>query len=349
MAAAAMATVGGLACAGLVGAIALTLHFPSDTEPIDVVSGDAPALVRDRPIKVLSWNVQFSAGRANEFFYDGGTAVSVTDAEVEATLAGLVSVIQRHDPDIVVLQEVDRGSRRTGYGDQYIQLLEALGYPSHASTPYHRAPYVPAPGHEHMGRVDMHLAVFSRYALASGTRHQLSLIDEPWWRQLFNLRRALMEVHVPIAGGGELVLLNTHLSAFSGGDGTLSKQIGQLQERMEALGHTPYVLAGDLNALPPGDDRLRLPERDQALYEPETWPVAPLFEIATPAVPLTELRADPQPWRTYVDFGETVPDRTIDYLFYGPAVEGLTFGVDSAAHGWSDHLPLVATLVVHGD
>jgi endonuclease/exonuclease/phosphatase family metal-dependent hydrolase len=332
-----------LGVGGLAAAIGLTFHAPSDVEPIEVVQGPAPTLKPGGSLKVLVWNVQFAAGRNHEFFYDGGETVSVSAAEVETTLQQIIETIRRQDPDIVLLQEIDRDSRRTGFVDQHARLVEALQYPAHATTPYHRVPYVPTPSHEHLGRVDMHLTVMSRYRLGAATRHQLALLNEPGWRQMFNLRRALMEVEVPLEGGGSLTLLNTHLSAFSGGDDTLDKQLDQIHQRTQEI-EGPWILAGDFNALPPGDDPARLPDGEH--YAPDSYPIQLLFDHATPAVPLAELQSAPQPWRTYVDYQQSTPDRTIDYVFYGPGVEGRTFVVDTRAAGVSDHLPMVSTIAL---
>ena len=336
-----LAGLGALSCVGLCIAVALSFHFPDEVEELAVVSGDAPTLAPGSTVKVLVWNIQFAGGRDAEFFYDGGEAVSVPPETVQATLARVAETIRRHDPDIVLLQEVDRNSRRTGLVDQHLHLVEALGYPAHVTATYHQNPYVPSPGHEHLGRVDMHLTVMSRFRLGAAARHQLALLDEPAWRRLFNLRRALLQVAVPLEGGGELTLFNTHLSAFSGGDETVDLQIGEILE-VTAGTTGPWLLAGDFNALPPGDDPARLPDAD--LYPSDAWPMQILFDQTQPAVPLAELTADPQPWRTYVDYGATSPDRVLDYVFYGPGVEGRTYLVDTRAIGISDHLPLVATL-----
>ena len=74
-----------------------------------------------------------------------------------------------------------------------------------------------------VGRVGMHLATFSRYQLADATRYQLPLLQESRLRRLFNLRRACLAT--PLRGPSRVSLLNTHLSAFSFGDGTVDKQV----------------------------------------------------------------------------------------------------------------------------
>lgn len=312
----------------------------------------APAVPDDQPLKVMVWNIQYGASRQHHFFYDGGKAVRVPLEHVTTTLDQVAAVIAREDPDLVLLQEVDRGSDRTGRVDQHAELLARLAsagsapYPCHLSTPYHRAGWVPHPSYEHLGRVDMNLSVFSRYRIDHAVRHQLALLDEPWWRRAFNLKRALLEVHLPTAGGQTLVAFNTHLSAFSRGDGTLAKQMAQLDEHMRTAqdaGHR-WLLAGDLNALPPGDDPSRLGQ-DAELYAEKRTPVQPLFDHHTSLIPAQSYLDEPERWRTYLPFGAPSPDRTLDYVFLGEGVRGEDPQVLPETT-ISDHLPIVFTLIL---
>lgn len=304
------------------------------------IDGTAPPAPSTGRVRVLSWNVQFCAGRRRLFFYDGGTASRVTRAEVEHTLDGVAALIRSHAPDLVVLQEVDRNSTRTAAVDQHDQLVKRLGYPVHASTPYFKVPFVPVPPREPMGRVDMHLSVLSRHALRPGRRVALSPLDEPRWRRAFNLRRAILQTALQRDGGVDLQLLVTHLSAFSRGDGTLARQVDTLL-RTAARTNGPLLLAGDLNSLPPGDDPARL-GRAAVLYDRGTTPVAPLFDGLTPLAPHPPL--DPS-FRSYVPWGSNRPDRTIDYLF-GRGITAERVQVDPRGAAWSDHLPIVADLAI---
>ena len=211
-----------------------------------------------------------------------------------------------------------------------------------ASTPIHRSAYVPYPPHEPLGRVEMHLSILSRYGLASAWRHPLPLLREPWIRRQFNLRRAALEARLPLQGGGELAVLNTHLSAFGYGDGTVERQVAVLTARLGQLDDeaTPWVLAGDLNALPPGDEANRLGSEADQYPEPVT-PVAPLFARWTSAVPEAALARGEG--RTYVPWGSSRADRTLDYAFLN-RVRCRRWEVVADGAQWSDHLPLVVEL-----
>lgn len=331
------------------GAVLLgQIHDPADREPEQArCAADAPLLPRGTPVKVLVWNVQYAGSRKHHFFYDGGEAVHVPEQDVRDTLASLVRVVQAADPDIILWQELDRASDRTHRIDEHAELLAALNYPCDVSTPYHRAPYVPHPPQQHLGAVDMHLSVFSRYQISSATRIALPLLNEPWWRQAMNLKRALLDVRLPMDDGTSFQLMTTHLSAFSNRDGTLDRQMAVLDEAAtEAeLAGRPWLLGGDFNALPPGDDPSRLPPKDAALYELERTPIQRLFDRFPSAVSATQYLADPARWRTYLPFGATEPDRAIDYVFHARTVRVQNMQVLPELEP-SDHLPILLELVV---
>ncbi len=328
--------------AGLGLARGLASVLAAVREPLGaVVAGGsgAPAPV-GRPLRVVSWNLQFCAGRGRRFFFDGGGQVHVGGDEVEDALAGAIGVLRGLSPDIVLLQEVDRGSDRTAGLDQHRRIADALGLGHEATAPYHRVGYLPHPPHRHLGRVDMHLSVLSRWPIRAAVRHPLPLLRESWLRQQFNLRRAILELQVPLADGGDLTLLDTHLSAFSYGDGTLARQVAMVGDRLDALEGQGgrWLLAGDFNALPPGDAPGRLGE-DAALYPEAETPLRRLFERhRTPLRP--EIRLDPA-YRTWVPWGANRADRVLDYVFHGGGVETAGFRVVPQGARWSDHLPLV--------
>lgn len=303
--------------------------------------GDPPALARGKIVRVVTWNIQFSGTRRHKFFYDGGDAVSVDPGEVFANLGRIAQVLRRLSPDIILLQEVDRGSRRTGFIDQHAFLAQALGYPAQASAPYWRARYIPVPDHEPLGAMEMHLSVFSKFKLEGGERIQLPLLDEPWYRQALNLRRALLSLPIPLEGGGELRIFNTHLSAFSHGDGTLGRQVDEVLAELgaqDAQGQR-WVLGGDMNALPPWDEPSRL-GADAAEYSDPSPPLRGLYERYGHVPGDQAAQADPERWRTYRPFGGA-PDRIIDHLFYGAGVEPASAAVVGDVGDTSDHLPVM--------
>lgn len=319
----------------------LGLEFnPGPTEKVRVQNTrpiqQAPA---NKSLTLISWNLQFAGSRKHHFFYDGGKAVHVPSSDVQSTLSEIVAVLKERNPDFALLQEIDQHSDRTGNIDQLEPLKGFSTGINWVTTPYHKVPYVPHPNHEPMGRVNLNLGTLSKYEIFSSTRHQLALLKEPRWRQFFNLKRALLETIIPIGVGANrphLILGNTHLSAFSRGDGTLEKQISQLKAWIDGIPTgQPWILAGDFNLLPPKDTPSRLGE-DANLYADAKNPISTLMNQYKSAFP-EPLAEDA---RTYLPFGSEVPDRKIDYIFYGGPIEIESATVLRQASSISDHLPL---------
>ena len=126
------------------------------------------------------------------------------------------------------------------------------------------------------------------------------------------------------------------MSAFSGGDGTLNKQITQIEAWIESIPDgQPWILAGDFNLLPPGDTASRL-GKDAELYADAENPIERLTQKYKHAFP--DLLSPSA--RTYLPFGAGEPDRKIDYVFYGGPIEIQSATVLREASAISDHLPL---------
>lgn len=335
--AAGAASLGAMGALAALAALRALDYSPRPVESVAVVrEGAGRPLRRGQPFTLLCWNLQFAGSRRHHFFYDGGRAVHVPRADVDETLAGIRDALRAIAPDVALLQEVDRDAARTGRRDQLQGLLAGGPRAAWVAAPYHRCAYVPHPAHQHMGRVDLNLATLSRFPIESARRLDLPRLAEPWIRRVFNLKRAILEARIPIEGGGVLRLGNTHLSAFSRGDGTLGRQVAALEGWMERPG--PAILAGDLNLLPPGDDPARL-STEGTLYTDDGNPVERLFGR------WREVFGDAQlapAHRTYQPF-DGDPDRKIDYAFVRE-VEVLGARVLREYSEWSDHLPILARL-----
>lgn len=331
--------------AGLAGWLLSAEYMPEAVEAAEVrCATPGTPLQAGEPFEVLSWNLQYGASRKHRFFYDGGEAVHVPAEDRAWAVTQTAQVIASVGAPLVLLQEIDRDSDRTQRVDQLPAYEEAAGASCATSASYHRHPFVPAPGPSvFLGRVDMALGLLSRAPMARAQRHQLPLLDEPAYRQAFNLKRALITAEVEVAGWDQpLAVGTTHLSAFSFGDGTLQKQVAMLQAWMEARpAGQPWILSGDFNLLPTGDDKARLStERD--LYADSDSPIDPLLAQFAEAM---GDQLDPAN-RTYLPYGHDEPDRKIDYIFYGGPLYVTQASVMREASAISDHLPMRATFVV---
>lgn len=307
-------------------------------------SGEPRTLNNGDTLTLMSWNIQYSASRKYHFFYDGGPTTRPEQPDVDATLQAISRVIADQGPDVLLIQEIDRDSARTGRVDQLPALVKAANAPCAVTAQYHRSKFVPSPMPDFLGRVDMHVGFISRFTLQNALRIQLPLLKESWFRQQFNLKRALLTAEIPIEGLDKpLALANTHLSAFSFGDGSMEEQVRVLMQWMESRdSDQPWILVGDMNLLPPGDDPKRL-GADAAYYADSRNPV----ELLLPKFKeiFGENQLDPSV-RTYLPFGAASPDRKIDYVFYGGPITVIDARVIGEASALSDHLPILFTVRV---
>jgi endonuclease/exonuclease/phosphatase family metal-dependent hydrolase len=158
---------------------AITYH-PAEVQAEAIVCAeDAPVLQPGQSLKVLSYNVQFVAGKNYVFFYDlpddAGPDERPSAADIAQTVQEVARVIRAENPDVILLQEVDDGSARTDHEDQLARLRALLpqDYKCHTATFYWKAAFVPHP--RIMGAIGQKLAIVSKYRLDRASRYQLAL------------------------------------------------------------------------------------------------------------------------------------------------------------------------------
>ena len=300
-------------------------------------------------LRVMTWNVQYLAGKRYVFWYDlpggDGPDERPSSEDLASTLDEVVRVLRDEQPDVVLLQELHDGARASDYQDQLALLQERLAdlYPCTSQAFYWKAGFVPHP--RILGSVGMKLGTFSRFQIARAERLQLPIPgSDPLSRQ-FQLKRALLVSYLPIRGNGELVMINTHFDAFAQGDDTMQRQVAMtdgLLQQLQSAG-TPWVLGGDLNLLPPGQFR-HLPEDQRGWYAANSE----LQDLARryPMIPSLQQSSGAQQaeWYTHYpnDPAARGPDRTLDYLFYSPSLTPLASQVrQHDTLGISDHLPVI--------
>ena len=66
-------------------------------------------------LNVMTWNIRFGAGRIAWFGDSCGDRVILSENEVLGNLQSIRDFINIKNPDILLLQEVDVSSKRTGY------------------------------------------------------------------------------------------------------------------------------------------------------------------------------------------------------------------------------------------
>lgn len=204
-------------CAVLVLAASLTA--------VAAVNDEKPGQVSGESIRVMTYNIHHARGM---------------DDRVD--IERIAKVIAREAPDIVALQEVDRGVRRSGGADITAELAERTGLVHHAFA----------------GNIEIE---GGEYGNAFLTRYPIVEKKNLRYKHLHNgEQRGLLQLVVDI-GGQQVLLLNTHLAHRSEDAKDRLFSVEQMFETMEQRPDFPVILLGDLNERPERDVYRRLEER----------------------------------------------------------------------------------------
>lgn len=247
-----------LAVPVLVFAIFLLYSTLDDYRPRAVaaieLTGEVDVISDTAALDLVIWNIGYAGLDASmDFFYDGGAQMRPSKEQVSRNLEGIqenLDMFREHD--FILLQEVDKGSRRSYRTSQY-QLIDAQ-FNKHTAlfgTNY-RVDFVPIPVKEPMGKVESGLMTLSRYLPASAERHSFPG-NYAWPVKLFMLDRCFLVSRYPVGTDKYLLVINTHNSAYD--DGSLrQEQMDHLAEFLlqEYAKGNYIVVGGDWNQTPHG-------------------------------------------------------------------------------------------------
>jgi len=325
-----------------------------------------PVSVPEGKIKVMTWNIRFGIGRLPFFGDSCGERSVFTEDEVLNTLELIVSKIDEVNPDILLLQEVDRESKRTAYIDQVQWILDHtnLNYAAYASM--WQSQIIPSDG---IGRVDVGNVVMSKWGFNSAERIKLPLrTDQSAITQLFYLRRNILKTIIGIPGSTNYYVINTHTTAFATDD-TKQKHIEKFEETLDEVmsSGNSFVAGGDLNSLSPWASQRDFCNKDKCsgdtcdedyknntvyqgsyfLYlDDEGNLLNSLSSKYHAAIDSTELMLNELQHFTYSTSGETFWDRKLDYLFSNLQVEDQTGITHQDVMQLSDHAPVSMMVIL---
>lgn len=249
-----------LALAAYVVYLQVTYYRIADNQTIEVENNPSGTLKADTPYTALSYNIGFGAYTPDyTFFMDegvmaDGTATkgqhgrAVSEQSVKSCTAGDIDLVEKLNPDFALLQEVDTDSDRSFHVNQKDLFEQAFpGYGSVWSSNFHSA-FLAYPFNEPHGTVNAGLLTLANTQIASAQRRSYP-IDESFPTKFFDLDRCFQVMRIPVDNGKELVLVNSHMSAYDKSGLVRARQLDLLKSMLEqeAAAGNYVVCGGDWN------------------------------------------------------------------------------------------------------
>lgn len=300
---------------------------------------DAPAL-DDSLFNIMIWNIGYCGlSEKMDFFYDGGKSVRPDRATSESNLHGVRAFLASLDTiDFFLLQEVDVRSKRSYRTNQFETLGDNLQVSHRSFGKNFDVFFNPVPPRAPLGKLHSGLANLNRHTPASSARYSFPG-NYSWPMGAFMLDRCFLVDRYPLTGGKELLIVNTHNSAYD--DGSLRKaQMDHLHTfLLDEYGKGNYLLVGgDWNQTPAGfEPAFPLDKFDttqlsyiQEDYLPVEWTW--LYDPAVPTNRRVDIPYKPGVSRTTV----------IDFYLLSPNLEPLGIRGIDLRFRFSDHQPVIA-------
>jgi endonuclease/exonuclease/phosphatase family metal-dependent hydrolase len=239
--------------AGFIGWISANDYNPPKKELLQLTHQQMPNIIQIPRLHLATWNIGYAGlGSGMDFFYDGGKKTKDTQKQTSDNLAGIINILKKNESiDVWLLQEVDKKARRTYWKNEPEIISKEMRHFSSVFATNYKVPFVPVPVTEPMGGVEAGLMTLSVYTPTLCRRNAYPQIAN-WPESLFLLDRCFIETRIPIINGKELIVINTHNSAFVADQSLMDKELAVIRNLMmsEYFAGNYVIAAGDWNMNP---------------------------------------------------------------------------------------------------
>ncbi len=179
--------------------------------------------VQQKNYQLMIWNIGYAGLSYDmDFFYDGGKQVRPSKKIVQKNITAIEKFIaQQKDIDFFLLQEVDKRSKRSYSINEYLKITNKLDRFHSSFGKNYDVFFVPVPVFDPLGHVLSGLQTLSRFEPYLVVRHSFPG-NYAFLKGLFMLDRCFLVSRYKLDTKKELVVINTHNSAYD--DGTLRKK-----------------------------------------------------------------------------------------------------------------------------
>ncbi|GHT10762.1 endonuclease [Bacteroidia bacterium] len=212
-------------------------------------------------LTLTTWNIGYAAMDSTaDFFMDGGKMVQNSAAQVQHNLLHIAESLQTMQSDFILLQEVDVDGKRSYHTRQLAFIHRYLADYQCFFAHNFKTFFVPIPLLQAIGKVESGLVLFTRWQPKSVQRWAYPN-NKPIPTRWLDIQRCFMVCRFALTGGNELVVVNTHNSAFDNGNAR-ADEMRFLQSFLqnEAAQGNYIITGGDWNQTPPNYPLVGTPE-----------------------------------------------------------------------------------------
>lgn len=326
-------------CLGLILVLGfLTDYRPPGTEAVEPNGPNADNQNNNENIlSFLIWNIGYAGlGKESDLFHDGGKMVFPGKKNSKKNIEGVKDlVVKMQNIDFFLFQEIDQSSKRSYYKNQVQYLSNYLPNYYSAFAANYKSAYIPYPFTRPYGKVMSGLLTLSRYKPVQSTRFSLPS-EYPWPVSMFFVKRCFLIQRFKVKNTKELVLINTHKSAYDDKGEIKTHQMEELKKIIipEYEKGNYVVVGGDWNQYPPGYDLTeeKVPH-DPALNVPEDFMPEGWKWVYDATHPTNRKLHMP-----YIA-GET-PTQLLDFFLISPNIEVIASSTIDQQFEFSDHHPV---------
>lgn len=326
-----------------------------DWQELPVVSmngADHGVLTAGELYRVASYNIGFGAySNDYSFFMDGGRESRArSPLAVAENVSGAMETVAAIAPQFLLLQEVDVDGTRSYHINELEHLIDNKAYGLFVNRTFaqnYDSPYLFWPLLEPHGANKAGQVTCSAFPIASAVRRQLPI--EGGFMKLVDCDRCYSVQRIPLgAGGGELVLYNLHLSAYTS-DGTIAEeQLKMLFDDMLGEYETGnYAIAGgDFNKDLLGNSSEIFGVSGPAYTWAQPIPASLVPEGLTIIAPFDEEKPVASCRNADRPYGPDNYQVTVDGFIVSANVEVRKAQVWETGFRWSDHNPVYMDFIL---
>jgi hypothetical protein len=237
-----------------------TYYRIKDNTILNINNNQKETFEFNKEYKVLTYNVGFGAYDHDfSFFLDeaytkdnkfisGKYAKAISKNNVINNTNKIIDILKENKSDVYLIQEIDKKANRSYFVNQVEELIKAFkGYSSVYTSNFHSA-YLAYPLHDMIGKSESGLLTLSKYNFYSNIRRSYPVTNE-FFKKFFDLDRAFSVHRTKLKNNKELVIVNSHMSAYDKGGNIRKKQLEMLKVFMkeEKEKGNYVIIGGDFN------------------------------------------------------------------------------------------------------